>query len=75
MSRINLSENLFIGVQELQMFQNNCMNYLNIFGMLAKTFGLIENKDALSLSVNLIPLISVLDSNVSFIFLLSCWTF
>lgn len=50
MSRINLSENLFIGVQELQMFQNNCMNYLNIFGMLAKTFGLIENKDALSLS-------------------------
>ena len=50
MSRLNLTENLFLGVQELQVFQNNCMNYLNIFGMLAKNFGLIENKDALSLS-------------------------
>lgn len=50
MGKFNLVENLFVGVQELNAMQDFALNYYNIFGLLAKTFGLIENKDLLRLS-------------------------
>ena len=50
MSRLNLSENLFIGVQELKTFQDFNSNFLNILGLLTNTYGFIENKDAIRLS-------------------------
>lgn len=45
MSKINLKENLFIGVQELTSMQNFLASHFNLLGMQAKTFGLIENAD------------------------------
>ena len=50
MSRLNISEDLFIGSQELSALQNFSLGYLDIFGMMAKNFGLIENKDLIRLS-------------------------
>ena len=50
MSRINLSENLFIGVQELQTMQTFLSSFNTKLGLMTKNFGFIENKDAYNLS-------------------------
>ena len=48
--RLNISENLFIGTQEISAIQNYALDFSNILGILAKTFGFIENKDLIRLS-------------------------
>ena len=47
--KLNLSENLFIGVQELSALQNFALGYKALFGLLASNFGLIEDKDSIRL--------------------------
>ena len=44
MSRLNLSENLFIGVQELDMLQQ-FNNITKLLGLMTKNYGFLENKD------------------------------
>lgn len=48
MSRLNLSENLFIGTQELNMLQQ-FNNFTKVLGLMTKTYGFLENKDLNSL--------------------------
>lgn len=47
--RLNLTENLFIGTQELNMLQN-FNNFTTLMGLMAKNFGFLENKDLNNLS-------------------------
>lgn len=44
MSSLNLTENLFIGVQELNMMQQ-FNNFTKLLGLMTKNYGFLENKD------------------------------
>ena len=50
MAKLNLSENLFIGAQELNTLQNFQIDIKGLMGLMASNFGFIENKDAIRLS-------------------------
>lgn len=48
MGKLNLSDNLFIGTQELKTFQENFLNFKTILGFLTKTYGFVDLKDAIN---------------------------
>ena len=52
MGKLNLSDNLFIGTQELKTFQENALFFKTILGYLTKHYGFVDLKDSINTSLD-----------------------
>lgn len=50
MGKLNLTDNLFIGTQELKTFQENFLQFKVLLGYLTKTYGFVDLKDLINSS-------------------------